>query len=388
MDAKLFAAILADKDLQDLRKIKYKYPQADLKEFAELLQISLCRELPLADFSGHPLVYLPGKTGLTAGASKLLLQPRYGSEGFGRKAMEREIASTFTIENVDFTRESVRKIVKGFAPETEEECRIQGMKLGLEFISDPENKITEENLYCLYQMAVEPSLEGENRLLPGRKYRHDSVFVVGRGVEHAGLSAEKLPEAMGALVRFAAEEDGMDDLLKGAVLHFYLAYLHPYFDGNGRMARLLHLWFLVQKGYPSALFVPLSAYVQQSRSGYYKAYRLAEQNAELSGMLDVTPFLQYFCESVYGRLQDAQPREESLREAEEAYLQGTVTAKERDLWNFVLQEYGTDEFSTKQLENDFGKAAYATIYAFVHKFTDLELLEKRAGSARPRYRVR
>ena len=45
-------------------------------------------------------------------------------------------------------------------------------------------------------------------------------------------------------------------LLKAALIHFYMAYLHPYFDGNGRMARLMNLWYMVQQGYSSALFVP------------------------------------------------------------------------------------------------------------------------------------
>ena len=49
----------------------------------------------------------------------------------------------------------------------------------------------------------------------------------------------------------------------------------------------MHLWYLVQQGYSSALFVPLSEYIQQSRKGYYDAYTLVEENATISGMLDL-----------------------------------------------------------------------------------------------------
>ena len=103
---------------------------------------------------------------------------------------------------------------------------------------------------------------------------------------------------MGELVRFIHEESDSNDLLKAALIHFYVAYLHPYFDGNGRMARLMHLWYLVQQGYSSALFVPLSEYVNKSRKGYYDAYTLVEENAHISGVLDVTPFLVYFIENI------------------------------------------------------------------------------------------
>ena len=44
------------------------------------------------------------------------------------------------------------------------------------------------------------------------------------------------------------------------------------------------------------------------------------------------------------------------------------------LWQFVLTAYGSEEFSTKRLEKDFGDAAYATIRSFVLKFERLGLL--------------
>ena len=59
---------------------------------------------------------------------------------------------------------------------------------------------------------------------------------------------------------------------------------------------------------------------------------------------------------------------------DEAIKAGALTAKEKDLWEFVISCYGTDEFSTKQLEKDFGNAAYATIRSFVLKLEKLGLL--------------
>ena len=52
-----------------------------------------------------------------------------------------------------------------------------------------------------------------------------------------------------------------------------------------------------------------------------------------------------------------------------------VTEKEKALWEFVLSAYGDAEFSTKQMEKDFGNAAYATIRSFVLKFKKLGLLK-------------
>lgn len=387
MDAALFTQMLSDKAIIDLKKLGYKYPQADLHEFVTLLGSGFYKPLPLKDFNGRNLVYLESVAQVQLSAAKVLLTPQSSGQIYGRKAMEKEILSTFTIEQIDTSRDSVRKILSGYAPANESENRIFGMKKGLEFISDPRHTICEESIHQLYELTIGGFLPEEDRLLPGRKYRHDSVYIVGDKVEHTGLPWQMLPDYMGDLVDFINQESAVNDLLKAALIHFYIAYLHPWFDGNGRMARLLHLWYLVQQRYSSALFVPLSEYVEQSRRGYYDAYTLAEQNARISGQMDVTPFLVYFIENVYHKLATALPAPSTTDAFQKLLERGDVTEKEQALWQFVLTAYGESQFSTKQLEKDFGNAAYATIRGFVLKFENLGLLRSIKYGNRVKYQI-
>lgn len=387
MDASLFAKMLSDKRITDLKRLQYKYQDASLEEFVSLLKMGFYKELPIRDFDGNKLSYLENVAQVHMAAAKVLLTPQSSAEQFGIKAMEDEIASTFTIENIDFSRDSVRKILRGFAPSDDSEKRIYGMKKGLEFICDRANTITEENIYKLYSLALGDSLQEEDKLLPGNFYRHDAVYIVGEEVEHTGLPWDKLPEYMAELVEFINTDSPMNDLVKAALIHFYIAYLHPWFDGNGRMSRLMHLWYLVQQGYTSAMFIPLSEYIEKSRKGYYKAYTLTEQNAKLSGVVDATPFLVYFIENVYHKLDKSLPHAKHMDGIQEIMDSGQITEKEKDLWYFVLSAYGDGEFSTKQLEKDFGNAAYATIRSFVLKFEKLGLLKSQKYGSRVKYRV-
>lgn len=387
MDAALFTKMLSDPMLVHLKKLKYKYPQADLSEFIALLQDGFYRSLPLYDFHGNPVVYLENAAQLRSSAAKILLTPQNSAQLYGTQAMEREILSTFTIEQIDTSRSSVRRILSGYAPTNEREQRIYGMKRGLEFIADPNNKISEETIYQLYQMVIGAFLSEEDQLLPGQRYRHDHVYIVGDKLEHTGLPWNKLADYMEQLVAFIQQDSSINDLWKAALIHFYLAYLHPYFDGNGRMARLLHLWYLVQQGYSSALFVPLSEYIEHSRKKYYDAFSLVEQNARISGVLDVTPFLLYFTEEVYHKLRSEQPDRVTTDTFRQALQNGKITEKEHALWQFVLTAYADQPFSTKQLEKDFGNAAYATIRGFVLKFTELGLLRATKFSTRTKYQV-
>ena len=387
MDASLFAKMLSDKSITDLKKLGYKYPKADLQEFVALLKENFYHELPLNDFDGERIVFLESVTQVSLSAVRILLTPQRSDQLFGAKAMEDEILSTFRIEQINTTRDSVRRVLAGHSPRNEDEHRVYGMKRGLEFIADPSHTITEGNLYRLYQMTIGEFLPEEDQLLPGNRYRHDAVYVVGAKVEHTGLPYSKLPEYMAALIKFAQEDSETNALLKAAILHFYLAYLHPYFDGNGRMARLLHLWYLVQQGYSSALFVPLSRYVEESRNRYYNAFSLVERNQEISGIVDLTPFLTYFIEQVYRPLGENKMGGHAMDSFKEALAQEKITEKEAALWQFVLSCYGNEEFSTKQLEKDFGNAAYATIRGFVLKFESLGMLTSTRYGNRVKYRV-
>ena len=116
MDAKLFTKMLSDKSVLDLKKLGYKYPQADMGEFVSLLKNGFYHPLPLKDFSGQALVYLNSVAQVHLSAARILLTPQSSTQLYGANAMEEEIISTFTIEQVDFSRDSVRKTLSGFAP--------------------------------------------------------------------------------------------------------------------------------------------------------------------------------------------------------------------------------------------------------------------------------
>ena len=389
MDGAKFAKMLSDKHLFELDRMEYKYSVSSVNEFTELLRQNFAQSLPLVDFSSDELFYLPNLAQISTNGMKQLLSVPASNQSFGLQAMTEEIHATFQIESIRSSRNSIRHILNGYAPRNEEESRIYGMKRGLDFIADRQNAITEENLHQLYQISSGDYLPDEDRLLPDHFYRHDHVYVVGGEESREGLPAQQLPDAMKRLVDFTNAKDGINELHKAAILHFAFAYYHPYFDGNGRTARLLHLWYLVQQGYPAALFTPFSRSIAESKAAYYKAYDRVEKNALISGYTDVTPFRSYFCNEIYNRLQvDAAPPQADLQVYQTALANGKITEKERLLWEYVLSAYGTEEFTTKQLEKDFRNAAYATIRTFVMKFHEMGLLAARKAGNRVYYKVR
>ena len=72
------------------------------------------------------------------------------------------------------------------------------------------------------------------------------------------------------------------------MLHFWMGYLHPFTDGNGRLARLIFYWYLLRKGYWAFSYLPISTIIKKSPLQYAKAYIYSEQDD-----LDLTYFIDY-----------------------------------------------------------------------------------------------
>lgn len=77
-------------------------------------------------------------------------------------------------------------------------------------------------------------------------------------------------------------------VIKAILLHFWIGYLHPFTDGNGRLARLLFYWYLLKKGYWAFAYLPISLMIKKSPSQYQKAFIYSEQDDN-----DLTYFIDF-----------------------------------------------------------------------------------------------
>ena len=92
--------------------------------------------------------------------------------------------------------------------------------------------------------------------------------------------AGTLPTLLGNMLAFAnaggESEPFIHPLVRAIVLHFWMAYLHPFVDGNGRMARALFYWQLLRSGYDFAQYLSISGPIDRSRRSYYLAFAYTE----------------------------------------------------------------------------------------------------------------
>ena len=75
------------------------------------------------------------------------------------------------------------------------------------------------------------------------------------------------------------DEDGVDPLIKMALIHYQFEAIHPFVDGNGRTGRIINILFLVEQGLLDTPILFLSHYILKNKSDYYTGLRaVTEKN--------------------------------------------------------------------------------------------------------------
>jgi len=107
-------------------------------------------------------------------------------------------------------------------------------------------------------------------------------------------------------------------LVQDALLHSQFETIHPFLDGNGRLGRLLLVFFLVGRGRLSAPLLYLSAYLEANRDDYFAALRVIQETG------DPIPWVELFLTSVQTQADDAVQRSQRIIELRDRYREAAA----------------------------------------------------------------
>ncbi len=102
-------------------------------------------------------------------------------------------------------------------------------------------------------------------------------------------AAARLDEELSTFLGWFNDETAVDPVVKAALAHFWFVTIHPFEDGNGRLARAIGDMALARADGTAQRFYSLSSQIQQERAAYYRVLESAQ-----SGSLDVTAWLAWF----------------------------------------------------------------------------------------------
>ncbi len=130
---------------------------------------------------------------------------------------------------------------------------------------------------------------------------------------------EELPALLADWERFAHEDTELPLLVQDALLHSQFETVHPFLDGNGRLGRLLLVFFLIARGRLTVPLLYLSAYLERRRQDYYDALQAIRETGDPSLWIDL------FLTAVETQADDAVQRAQRIIALRERYLQVAAT---------------------------------------------------------------
>lgn len=225
--------------------------------------------------------------------------------------MEEAIASSL-LEGAATTRKVAKEMLRsGRNPVDKAEKMVKNNYITINHIKDvinssaQENKrpqLTKEFLKELQAMITMDTLD--DTTIAGRFRKIDEPIEISENdgiVLHVPPSANNIEELLDNLCDFAnnKEEEFIHPVIKSIILHFWLAYVHPFVDGNGRTTRALFYWYMIREGYWMVEFLSVSRIILRTPRQYLRAFLYSEIDNQ-----DLTYFIGYNLKAITLAIED------------------------------------------------------------------------------------
>ena len=177
-----------------------------------------------------------------------------------------------TIEGARTTVERVKKSLNN--PKTKDDKMVANNVKVLHRIYSGMD-INENHIRLIWEELVKGACE--NTGIIGSKYRSGIVYVSdGTEVKYTPPSADEIPELMDKMFKYMDSKE--DSITRAIMSHLYFVIIHPFCDGNGRMARLITNYILFKTGYSNVKYISISNVIRQNIKEYYRTISKAEED--------------------------------------------------------------------------------------------------------------
>ena len=300
-------------------ELRHRQPPPDLTVEQWWMAVKLSRRvqyqrLPITDNHGEPFRYaifaglLSLMHGIDRDATGMISAPHQVTSAASRdryllSSLAEEAITSSQLEGAATTRAVARDMLREQrAPNTTGERMIVNNYRAMEWLrSRATDSLTPEMLLELHVILTHDTMEDAGAV--GRWRRDSDEIVVSDETGkllHRPPPEKELPQRLAAICALANQSNTGDrgahagestseflhPVLRAILLHFQLAYDHPFVDGNGRTARALFYWSMARQGYWLAEYVSLSSVLKKARSRYLRSFLYVETDE-----CDVTYFL-------------------------------------------------------------------------------------------------
>lgn len=259
------------------------------------------------------------------------------------------------ILNTEQVRSSIaKKLGINIGGEIFVERNVEGIvEMMLDATQNYNKEITKDRLFG-WQSAMFPSgFSGLYRIRTGC-YRDDkngpmqvvSGAVGKEKVHFQAPEASVIDAEMDKLIDFINNESDKTDLIiKAGISHLWFVIIHPFEDGNGRIARALTDMILARSENSSNRFYSMSSQIKKVRKSYYKALEITQKSS-----LDITSWLQWFLENLLIAIEDSEILLKSVLQKAEFWNKNkniSLNKRQIDVLNRFMDDFKGNLTTTK-----------------------------------------
>ena len=144
-------------------------------------------------------------------------------------------------------------------------------------VQNQDTPLTTDLLLQVHRLITEHTLVNPE---DAGRFRTNDEVVVENGITHEVVhcppSFSDIPEFVKGLCRFFNDEKPkvfIHPIIRGIIIHFMIAYMHPFADGNGRTARAMFYWYMLKQKYWLTEYMSISRVIAKSKKKYEKSFR-------------------------------------------------------------------------------------------------------------------
>ena len=205
-----------------------------------------------------------------------------------------EAITSSQLEGAVATREQAKAMLRsGRKPIDEAEQMILGNYRAMQLVSECKDREMTPDLVLQIHRTIMAETTSPDASPSGLRAPEDKIAIYDERdntLLYQSAAGSEIPDRMQALCDFAnqsvAEKGFMHPVLRAILLHFWLAYDHPFTDGNGRTARALFYWYMLKQGYWLTEFISISSIMQKASEKYNRSFLYTETDDN-----DLTYFL-------------------------------------------------------------------------------------------------
>lgn len=217
------------------------------------------------------------------------------------RASVESVHSSTSIEGNPLDINQVRAVISSDRILTKQEyaeIEVYNYKQALDYIDRRRSggDITLDDILKLHQIITDRLLDSTR----SGKIRHRPVYIEDEQhqIIYTAVDAPRVKNELIDLLNWVKDNQFvLHPVIIGAIIHFHLAAIHPFSDGNGRTARAATALYLALAHYDNDGALTLDTYYASDRPSYYAILRrLNGENYASSQQADLTPWLEYFAE--------------------------------------------------------------------------------------------